>query len=85
MSALEDLRPVKHRFIPDEFNDGATCRRCGETFEFGGLHPEERGEFDTDDPQPRLCVCGHYTHASECWGGVPAYPRPKACKCEVRT
>ena len=85
MSALEDLRPVKHRFEPDESNEGATCRRCGEAWNFGALHLSECGEFDTDDPEPSLCVCGHYTHKDKCWGGVPSYPRPKPCDCQARS
>lgn len=41
--------PSKHTYVPDEFNNGATCRQCGYDFAFGGLHPEPD---PSSDPEP---------------------------------
>lgn len=40
MSLPAEFTPSRHTFIPDDLNAGATCRRCGEAFDFGRLHTE---------------------------------------------
>ena len=81
----DDTTALERHFLQPDPHDSTSCKRCGDVNGWGFLHLTERGEFDTDDPQPRLCACGHYTHKDKCWGGVPSYPRPKPCDCQVRS
>lgn len=40
MNLPAEFTSSRHTFVPDDLNAGATCRRCGEAFDFGGLHTE---------------------------------------------